>query len=137
MLPTCVPSVGPFPRAKGEIALPSSSSPRERAAAASLYCALVTDVCLDLVGASGEVIVEGPFARNAGILAAVAGLRPHQRVLASSDATGTLAGAARLAAWSRGQTTAGALAPAVLVPAASASQALLAAHRARWRAAIG
>ena len=137
VLPTFVSGVGPFRRAKGEIALPSPSSPRERAAAAALYCALVTDVCLDLVGASGEVIVEGPFARNAGILAALAGLRPHQRVLASSDATGTFAGAACLAAWSRGETTAAARAPAALAPASPAAPARMAAHRARWRAAIG
>jgi sugar (pentulose or hexulose) kinase len=135
VLPAFAPG-GPFPHAKGEALLPSPCTPRERAAAAALYCALVTDVCLDLVGARGDILVEGPFARNPGILGALAALRPQQRVVASSDATGTFAGAARLAAWSRGE--AGASAPAgVRIEAPRAARTLLAGHREHWRGRLG
>jgi sugar (pentulose or hexulose) kinase len=136
VLPAFCAGVGPFPHAKGKLALASPHGPRERAAAAALYCALVTDVCLDLVGARGDVVVEGPFARNAGILSALAGLRPQQRVLVSSDATGTFAGAARLAAWSRGEQRA-ASPPSRRVQASPAPGAAFRAHRARWRRALG
>jgi sugar (pentulose or hexulose) kinase len=137
-LPTFAPGVGPFPHAASRLELAAPQDWRARAAAAALYCALVTDECLRLVEARGEVIVEGPFARNRAYSSALAGLRARQRVLASDDATGTFAGAARLALWSRGGPSApGRLEP----PAARTIRALaperLAEHRARWRAMLG
>lgn len=66
-----------------------------RACALSFYLALMTDTCLQLTGASGPTIVEGPFARNAeylSMLKAATG-RP---VLTSDAATGTSIGAALL-----------------------------------------
>ena len=66
-----------------------------RACALAFYLALMTNTCLRLTGASGPIIVEGPFARNAAYLAMLtaATCRP---VLISEAATGTSIGAAML-----------------------------------------
>ncbi len=95
-LPSFAPGSGPFPRGTGrwthaEAALTGA----ERTAAASLYAALMTATCLDLLGASGPTAVEGPFARNRTFLDALARLT-GRAVRASAGATGTAAGAARL-----------------------------------------
>jgi sugar (pentulose or hexulose) kinase len=96
-LPTFAPGTGPFGRSPGRWSDdPSALSVRERAAAASLYTALVTEACLSLAGAAGPVVVEGPFARNATFLGALAQLVPRP-VIARPDATGTTDGAALLA----------------------------------------
>ena len=96
-LPTFTPGIGPFGRGKGRWTHdPQSLSPEERTAAASLYCALVATTCLDLTGAAGPVVVEGPFSRNRVFLGALAQLI-HRPVIARPDATGTTEGAALLA----------------------------------------
>lgn len=92
---------GPFRARVGAVAGPVPRSRDERAALASLYTALVTDYCLDLVGASGDVIVEGRFAHNAAYTAVLAALRHPGPVLRSDDEIGTLRGAAILARWPR------------------------------------
>ena len=71
-------------------------SPGRRAAAASLYAALIADTCLRLAGAAGPVLVEGPFARNAIFLGALVELVGRD-VLSRPDAAGTTVGAALLA----------------------------------------
>jgi sugar (pentulose or hexulose) kinase len=96
-LPTFAPGNGPFPKGVGRWSHdPASLSPQERAAAASLYVALMTATCLDLLHARGASVIEGPFARNALFRAALAALTARP-VLASPGSTGTSAGAARLA----------------------------------------
>ena len=96
-LPTFAPGTGPFGKAEGHWTVdPDSLSPGERVAAASLYAALVTEVCLSLAGAAGPVIVEGRFARNRLFLAALAQLIPRP-IVAEPDATGTIDGATLLA----------------------------------------
>ncbi len=97
VLPTFAPGTGPFGGQKGHWTTdPAGLSPGERVAAASLYAALVAEVCLSLAGADGPVIVEGPFARNRLFLAALAQRVPRP-ILAEPDATGTVDGAALLA----------------------------------------
>ena len=131
-LPTFAPGSGPFPRATSRWSQnPATLTPAERLAVASLYEALMTATCLDLLGAQGRTVVEGPFARNALFCDALARLT-GRAVLAAEGSTGTSAGAAHL-----------------LLPAAGASHqrafsgALLGvadafdAYAARWRAAIG
>ena len=74
-----------------------ASTAGERAAAVSFYLALMTATCLDLIGAEGPTVLEGPFAANAAyrrMLAAATG-RPVLRSDAGS--TGTSLGAALLA----------------------------------------
>ncbi|MFQ5700002.1 MAG: sugar kinase, partial [Myxococcota bacterium] len=123
---------GPFRTRTGAILGIGSPDGRQRAALAALYAALVTDLCLDLVGARGQVIVEGRFARDEAYCAVLAALRRSQEVLVSADETGTLAGAALLARWPE-LGPAPELRPVRLEP--RISQALHA-HRARWRTRV-
>ena len=96
-LPTFAPGTGPFGAGHGRwTSKPTALSRGERAAAASLYAAVVTETCLSLAGAEGKVIVEGPFAKNGTFLAALAQRLPRP-VIARPDATGTTDGAALLA----------------------------------------
>jgi sugar (pentulose or hexulose) kinase len=105
-LPTFAPGTGPFAGLRdskggrwlrgGAPIDPAALSADVRAAAASLYLALVTETCLTLAGAAGPIVVEGPLARNALFLSALAA-RVGRPVLAEPDATGTTQGAALLA----------------------------------------
>ena len=65
-------------------------------AAIGFYLAMMTESCLDLIGARGPAIVEGPFASNPAYLDMLAALRPDG-VRVAKSATGTSAGAALLA----------------------------------------
>jgi sugar (pentulose or hexulose) kinase len=100
-LPAFTASGGAFPGAggKGQIVGPAPGSPRARAALASLYLALMANVCLDLLRSRGQVIIDGVFADNqlfAGLLAA---LRPGQPVAVSFERQGPAQGAALLWGW--------------------------------------
>ncbi|WP_265500016.1 FGGY-family carbohydrate kinase [Paracoccus beibuensis] len=94
ILPAAEPGSGPFQgRRMSWIRQPSAEG--ARMAALSFYLALMTDTCLDLVGAKGPVIVEGPFARNSDLLDMLAALHPDG-VETAPSATGTSVGAALL-----------------------------------------
>ena len=94
LLPSVEPGSGPFPgRAGGFLTEPATDG--QRSLAIAWYLALMTETCLDLVGARGPTIVEGPFARNPDYLRMIAALR-SDGVEASVSATGTAAGAAML-----------------------------------------
>jgi len=71
----------------------------EGPAAASRAGAQRIDACLEALGASGDVILEGPMARNETLAATLAALRAPAPVFASADPTGTTRGAALLARW--------------------------------------
>lgn len=96
LLPSVEPNSGPFRGA------PMSWTPNEpilsggcREIALSFYLALMTAECLKMVGASGETIVEGPFARNLHYLQMLQ-IATQRPVLASDSMTGTSVGAAML-----------------------------------------
>lgn len=93
---------GPFRTHVGYIEGRTPRTPAHRAALAALYCALMTDFCLERLDARGDVIVEGRFAANEAFTAALAALRIPQTTLRSSDDTGTLRGAATLSLLARG-----------------------------------
>ncbi len=95
-LPGFSPGCGPFPRAVGRWTVgPETLTPGERGAVGSLYLALMSKCCLDLIGASGDTIVGGPFADNTLFCNALATL--SGRPLSTSQGrTATGAGAARL-----------------------------------------
>ena len=96
-LPTFAPGTGPFASRTGDWTRdPAALSGEERTVAASLYAALVAETCLDLTGADGPIIVEGPLSRNRLFLAALASLT-RRAVIRRTDATGTTDGAALLA----------------------------------------
>lgn len=94
LLPAVEPTSGPFQgRAMRWTADPETSG--ERLVALAWYLALMTRCCLDLAGARGPVIVEGPFGANADYLDMLVALSPDG-VRTAGSATGTSVGAALL-----------------------------------------
>ena len=100
-LPSFTDSGGPFPKTggQGRIVGAMPDGPGQRVALASLYVALMTSVDLDLLEATGDVIIDGSFADNRLFIGLLAALRPGQRVLASRARDGTALGAALLWGW--------------------------------------
>jgi sugar (pentulose or hexulose) kinase len=97
LTPSVVPGCGPFPCAEHRIVNASNElNSDETYVVASLYEALMTKACLDLTRASGPVIVEGPFARNA-LYAEALSKATGRSVIAVTSSTGTSVGAALLA----------------------------------------
>lgn len=95
-LPSFTDGIGPFPARTGAWSHePASLTKQQRTATASLYLSLVSQTCLDLVGAQGPVIIEGPFSDNALYCAALKKLIGRPVVAAAG--TGTSIGAALLA----------------------------------------
>jgi len=121
---------GPYLGRTGRIVGPVPATPGQHAALATLYTALVTDTCLDLLGPADEVIVDGAFADNALFCGLIAALRTGQPVRVSDKANGTVVGAALLWGW-EARTAA---APLSLRDVAPAEVAGLADYAERWRA---
>ncbi|MGP9804899.1 FGGY-family carbohydrate kinase [Paracoccus sp. NSM] len=94
LLPSVQSGCGPFPDRRGGWTI-APASEGQRMAGLAWYLALMTRTCLDLAGAEGEVIVEGPFAANPDYLDMLAALTPGGVSVAAS-ATGTSVGAAML-----------------------------------------
>lgn len=97
LLPAVVPESGPF---QGRIHRwigpePEQGTP-ERTAALSFYLAMMTAECLSLTSHRGTIIVEGPFAANAGYCAMLSAATGCP-VEAADSVTGTSQGAALLA----------------------------------------
>jgi len=128
ILPAVEPGSGPFRgRKMGWTRRPATEG--QRMVALSWYLALMTATCLDLVGAQGPTIVEGPFARNGDFLDMLAALR-GQGVETAASATGTSVGAALLCL-----PDAAAARSTPRPPPASAES--LRAYARQWRAAVG
>ena len=129
ILPAVEPQTGPF-RGKqmrwtdAEPAIGSGT----RSVALSYYLAFMTDTCLQLTGADGPTIVEGPFARNAEFIAML-GAATGREVFTSAAATGTSIGAALLFGRSDG------LAKPTLAPPA-ARLPRLQTYAALWRSQV-
>ncbi|MEW6998551.1 FGGY-family carbohydrate kinase [Colwelliaceae bacterium BS250] len=68
-------------------------------ALATLYCALMIDYQLDMLGAKGKIFIEGAFLKNPLLCAVLNQLRAKQDVLLSKDSTGTVQGAGYLTTW--------------------------------------
>jgi sugar (pentulose or hexulose) kinase len=94
LLPAIVPECGPFPHQKSHWV--GNPTPKQKQVALSFYLSLMTQTCLDLIGAKGKIIVEGPLASNpiyCDMLATATG----QSVIASMGSqSGTTIGAALL-----------------------------------------
>ncbi len=88
---------GPFHTREGRILGESHLHLVDRPALAAVYCALMTDYCLDRLEVTGEVIVEGSFVNTSAYIRCLARLRDKQTVYISSDNTGTVSGAALMA----------------------------------------
>ena len=100
-LPCFAETGGPFAGQVGRVAGPQPQSDAERAALATLYVVLMTDHCLQALGASGRVVVEGAFTVNPWFGPLLAGLADGRDVAVSDDGSGTTCGAWLLAAWGR------------------------------------
>jgi len=127
-LPGVVHGSGPFPSRESELIGDQPVNAAEVHALASLYAALMTDACLDLLGAGGSTIVEGPFADNIVYLQALAGLTGRE-VISISGSTGTSSGAALL--------TGASLPPAADRRIAPSSATVLQAYRLSWQQHLG
>jgi sugar (pentulose or hexulose) kinase len=97
-LPSFADAGGPVPGAanKGRIMGAIDETPAALASLASVYCAEMVSLSLDALGSRHDIIVDGPFSKNAVFLGVLAQLRKGQRVLASDLRDGTTAGAACL-----------------------------------------
>ena len=95
-IPSFADQGGPFRAQAGRIVGDVPDAPRNRAALAAMYCALMTDYCLTMLEARGDIILEGRLASNDAFAAALAALREPQSVFRSPDETGTLRGALSL-----------------------------------------
>ena len=102
LLPSVSAGSGPYP-ARPFAWHPAEPVGAERLTAASFYLALMTATCLDLVGAAGDIVVEGPFAGNGAYLAMLAAAT-GMPVAAQRSSTGTSLGAALLAESAAGVT---------------------------------
>lgn len=99
LLPAVQQGSGPFPhRQYSWIGDETTFTPSQRFAAVSLYLAMMSSICLELTGAAGPVIVEGPFAKNRAFGAMLSVAAGRQVLASSGSATGTSIGAALLAA---------------------------------------
>jgi len=100
-LPSFVEDPGPVPHSggKGHIIGPSPQTQEERGALASLYAAYVADLCLDVLGSTTSIVIDGGFATNSSFAKSLASLRPSQKIFVSQSKDGTALGAGLL--WNR------------------------------------
>ncbi len=104
LLPSLPEGSGPFPQSSARWTCDEASlAPEERLVVVSFHLALMTATCLDLIGAEGEIVVEGPFAGNPAYLRMLAAATGRPVLIGSQSATGTSLGAACLADGSRAQ----------------------------------
>ena len=129
LFPAVEPGSGPFAGRDHRWSVPEAGIPDgQRAVAAAWYLALMTAVCLELIGAEGPVVVEGPLAANLQFTEMLAAILPGGLAPARRATTGTSAGAALLALPAGGEAPAAEAAPLHL------RAPRLAAYAARWRA---
>ena len=98
-LPAFSDQGGPFASRKGVIEGEAPTTPKARAALATLYSALMTAHMLRRLEAPGDLIVEGGFARSPAFAAVLARLMAGRRVVIAPISAGAAAGAAMLAHW--------------------------------------
>jgi sugar (pentulose or hexulose) kinase len=120
---------GPYQHRRAEWLPQEPRKPGERFAAVSFYLAMMTATCLDLIGAQGDTVVEGPFGQNSCFIKmlATASGRP---VVVSKGSTGTSIGAALLCAGPDLRPSGGAETSVVPEPKWFS-------YPARWRQAVG
>ncbi len=105
LLPSVPGGSGPFPLARPRWTVEEKSlEPADRLAIVSFHLALMTATCLDLIGAKGEIVVEGPFAANAAYLRMLAAATGRPVFANRLSTTGTSLGAACLVAGARVRT---------------------------------
>jgi L-fuculokinase len=97
-LPSFASEGGPFAGRPGLLVHDERiASPAERAALATLYTALMSDLLLDNLGVTGDVIIDGPLTRNLLYGRVLQTLRPAAQVTANNSSYGSAAAAVFLA----------------------------------------
>ncbi|MGB9990275.1 FGGY-family carbohydrate kinase [Massilia sp. SM-13] len=113
-LPSFAASGGPFAGRAGAVRGPAPSTSAQRYALATLYCALVSDYCLNALGVRDDgasVVVEGSFTGNPLFAPLLAALRPHQQIsISADDSSGTTCGGWMLHHWGSAPNKSGAIA---------------------------
>ena len=87
---------GPFAHRKARWIGDGAIRSGERRAAIAFYLAMMTAACLELIGAAGPIIADGPFARNDLYVRMLAAATGRAVIPAKADAAGPSAGAALL-----------------------------------------
>jgi sugar (pentulose or hexulose) kinase len=95
LLPSVEQTSGPFPRRASEWRAVEPQDAR-RAACASLYLAMMTATSLELTGAKGEIIIEGPFSQNRTYMEMLRAVTDRPVLAMTGSSTGTSIGAALL-----------------------------------------
>jgi sugar (pentulose or hexulose) kinase len=100
-LPSFIGDDGLFPGAahRGRIIGPPPETPAEWQGLAVLYAVFSANCCLDALGSSKRIVIDGGFAANLPFARSLAALRPSQDVSVSQSRDGTALGAALL--WRR------------------------------------
>ncbi len=96
--PSVTEGSGPFPLRKAHWNKPAHTIDRETVlVGVSFYLAMMTAECLELTGADGDIVVEGPFTANRLYLQMLASATGRRVIAMTGSATGTSIGAALLA----------------------------------------
>jgi L-fuculokinase len=85
-LPSFASAGGPFAGVKGELIHTEHLKSQDRAALATSYLALMSDLLADYLGASGDIVIDGPLADNRLYGLVLAALRPGDQVYQSTAA---------------------------------------------------
>jgi len=93
-LPSFAPG-GPMQGFEGRFVGPETQG-EERAAAALLYVALMTDLSLDLIKSKNSIVIDGGLVKTGLFAELLAQLRPTQSIYTSATAEGSAFGAAAL-----------------------------------------
>ena len=126
--PSVIEGSGPFPQRRAHWNRPEHTLDRETVfVGVSFYLAMMTAECLELTGADGDIVVEGPFTANRLYLQMLAAATARRVIAMTGSATGTSIGAALLAR--PDGTGAGPKLPQQIVPAPME----MLPYAARWR----
>jgi sugar (pentulose or hexulose) kinase len=93
----------PGSAAQGHVLGPPPQGAAEQGANAALYAAYTADLCLDILGSTTPIVIDGGFATNHAFAGLLATLRPGQEVKVSRSRDGTALGAGLL--WRRFERT--------------------------------
>lgn len=98
LLPSVVGGSGPFPDQTFRWVKGEELTPAKRQIVVSFYLAMMMASCLALIGAEGDIIVEGPLTANNLMLDMLSAATNRNVLLGSVASTGTTIGAALLVA---------------------------------------
>ena len=122
-------SGGPFAGREGRLLNAENLSGSERASVATLYVALMTELLIEMLGAEGDVLIDGPLATNPLFGSVLAACLPARSVWLSPGDGGNTRAACYLAGFPDAPTQ-------PMTAAAPAAMNALPSYRNVWRALI-